>query len=385
MATPNIGNVPQHGVHQTAAVQGEIQAQAAEKANNEADMRSLVIGGFVKNTVEQRKPLKEQKDKDQKIKRKGETEGLEDDEAKILAIELAEEEARRFNQENPEMERSVLMALFNGLKAGQTKDDIIKMVRSFYKDHFLADEALGFLIATTTGSLKEEVQKARDEIMQQHGKEIAAGRNIAVASREFAEKSTLGSPKELRSIYYQVIDQPDTALNTFKKMTAKFPYEKMEEAIKFLYHSLGEDLKVRYNSKDDAPLLQKLIDDIQNLQAISWVFLYFKENMKAINNAFDRARIEMPKSLTFQSLAHAYASLLELRINAINSNIVSGMAPKLGIMGNPEAQIIVFTVMRNATRQTSMELYKDENFRNRIQEAINNAISKLDEIIEEEG
>jgi type III secretion protein W len=288
--------------------------------------------------------------------------------------------ADSFNQRNSELGKYNLLALLGSLKDTDTYEDILQKVLDMYPDYTLADEALDFLLETTHGALRNTIMQAKDELNARYHREIIAGRNIATQAREFSEEG-LGSPTALRDIYRDITGNPRQVHELFDEFAKMFDYDKMKIASRFLFHSLGADLKAKGPSISRAEL-SRLIEDTRSLQAILGVYLFFRERMKLIYAQYTNLELEYPESITFEVLADKFMQLIKERY--ISSDQIRQIAKQLGISDEVLAQIIIFTQMRDAVRGVSPRLYRDIRHKEEALEALIDALEKLEDAADKE-
>ena len=85
--------------------------------------------------------------------------------------------ANEFNDKNPELNQRSLLLLRSMISDSDTPEEILEKVLNFYSDYSLADDALDFLLQTTTGDLASKVQQAKDNLNEDFGREVVAGKN----------------------------------------------------------------------------------------------------------------------------------------------------------------------------------------------------------------
>lgn len=316
--------------------------------------------------------------KAKKVKAK-ESQKLEEELA-VEAAEKSEEAATRFQNKNNEFDKKALILLRNSLKEDDTSEDIIRKVLDFYSDPTLADEALDFLYETTYGDLQKEVLKAKELLNERYGREIKAGKNIKAEAEEYS-KQGLGSKSNLRDLYRDVTGKERHVQELFDELSKKFNYDQMKFVIKFIFHSLGADLKSKGPSISRAELL-KLLDDTKSLQAILGVFKFFESRMNLINSMFLQNNLFIPPTINFEILAKLYGKLIQDRY--ISPEKILQLAKLLGISDELLAQIIVFNQFRDATRNTSLRLYRSDKHRQEIIDAILEALEEIEEEYEKE-
>lgn len=352
--------------------------RSLERVSAEQDFQAECNSGF--NGVAIRKNFKtldEFKGKKSKSKEAREEEDIREE---IIGAEKAEDTATSFQNKNFELNKKTLLILRDSLKQSDKYNDIIRKVLSFYSDPTLADEALDFLYETTYGDLQKEVLKAKEALNARYGREIQAGKNIKAEAKEFSEIG-LGSPTGLRDLYRDVTGKARTAQELFDELAKKFNYEQLKSAIKFLFHSLGSDLKSKGPSISRAELL-KLIEDTKILQAILGVYKFFEGRMALINSQFLQYSLRIPPSINFELLAKIYVKILEARY--VSPEKIIQQAMMLGIAEELLSQVIIFNQFRDATRNTSPKLYRSDKHRQEVIDAILEALEEIEEEYEEE-
>lgn len=318
---------------------------------------------------------------EEKHRKKGrEDKPLEKMEEKVVQIEKIDEVLEEFREKNPELESQNLLKLRSRFKGNERADEILEKVLKAYPDYSLADDALEFLARTTRDELLNEVLKAKQYLNDSYGREVRAGHNIAQQAREFSSKG-MGSPTGLRDLYRDITGNPREVTTLFDELNQKFTYNGMNQAIDFLLHSLGADLRAKGPSIDRAEL-HRLMTEARNLLAILWVYRFFRGRMDLIRNAFERSGMLLPTRITFELLAKLFVAFLRERYPSMEK--VFQLAAKLGISEELLAQIIIFTQMRDAVRGVAPKLFRNEQHRHDILMSLLEALEELEEQEEEE-
>ena len=315
-----------------------------------------------------------------KTRKKQEAEKADKETEVIEAAQEIGESASSFSDSNPELLKRTLMLLRENIQDSDSIEEILNKVLEFYPDLSLADEALDFLIQTTKGNLHGKCIAAKELLNSQHEREIKAGKNIHLQAREFSEKG-LGSPTALRDMYREVTGNPRTANELFDELTSQFTFKNMKKVIDFLLHSLGADLKSKGPSISRGEL-SRLIDETRSLQAILGVYRFFASRMNLVNSQFSQNGLSVPKIITFEEIAKAFMQLLAERY--ISSDKVLHLSRLLGISKDLIAQIIVYTQMRDAVRQTAPKLYKNKRQKEDVLTSILEALEELEDELEED-
>lgn len=356
------------------AQEAEIE-ELMEQVAAENSMQEFAEEGF--NSIAQRRnfrPIQEQKRK----AKAGEESALEG--KKIKGIKDAEETADKFHNRNPELRQKTLLILRNKLKQGDSAEDILRKVLETYPDYTLADEALEFLLETTTGDLQKNVRIAKQALNAYYEREIKAGRNIAEQAKEFSEKG-LGTRTSLRDMYRDITGNPRTPQTLFDELSAKFDFAMLNKVADFLLHSLGSDLKAKGPSIAKAEL-KRLIDDARSLQAILGLYTFFQSRMDLIKSQFKKHELFLPPRITFEELSKRFMLLLKERYLSPERVYMQGRA--LGISDEILAQIIIFMQMRDGVRQVAPKFYRDDKHRQEVLESFIEALEELEDQLEEE-
>jgi len=313
-------------------------------------------------------------------KEKQETQKRQDVEEAIQSVEDLEGLANQFNKKNPELNKRMLIALRNSIKNTDSPEEILRKVLEFYPDFTLADEALDFLVESSFGDLSLRMMEAKRILNERFAREVKAGKNIELQAREFS-KVGLGSPTALRDMYRDITGNPREPVPLFDELSGKFSFAQMKTVISFLLHSLGADMKSKGPSIARAEL-QNLINDTRSLQSILGVYRFFGSRMNLINQQFKMNHLSLPIRLNFELLAKQFMSLFSERYITVDK--IFQLGKMLGISEELLAQIIIYTQMRDAIRQISPRLYKNQQQKDDLLAAFLEALEELEEELEED-
>lgn len=301
-------------------------------------------------------------------------------EQKIVGVKESDEAADKFNRQNPELKKPILLLLLEKVKNCKSKEELLDILKQFYPDPTLADDALKFLLETTLGDLKKIVEEALQQHEETYGREIKAGQNIAEEVQKYVSAG-LGAPTRLRDMYRDITGNPREPVNLFLEFADRFPYKELRKVLGFLFHSLGADLKSQGPSIEPG-MLHRLLQEVRSLQAVLGVYQFFKARTKLITFLFEREGMEMPKNLNFELLAKQFVMLLQERYPS--GDKVLQMAGKLGIDKWILAKIIVFSQLRDAIREVALnQLYRSVQHRDELYNAILEALEALEEELDE--
>jgi type III secretion protein W len=316
-----------------------------------------------------------------KTKKKGKEEEPDKTEKdqQVFEVKRLEEVSEQFQRRNEELNARTLLLLRSKLSGKDSKESLLKKVLEIYPDYALADDALDFIIETSEGDLTATARTVKEEVNTQYGREIRAGKNIALQAREFSEKG-LGSPTALRDIYRDITANPRDAVTLFDELAKVFTFEKMKTVIDFVLHSLGADLKAKGPSISRAEL-HNYFSEARNMQAILGVFRFFVTRMNLITAAFKREGLPLSNRITFDVLARLFMKYLQERYPS--SEKVLQMAALLGLTDEVMGQMIIFTQMRDAIRGVAPKLYRTPQHRQDVLMSFIEAIEELEEGKEE--
>lgn len=350
--------------------------QRAKQIDSKASFMNAVedtVNPFVK-LASQQEEIKTRLSRSQEMKKALGTESI------LLPIEEIKESAEQFHQQNPELKQDALVELRKLIKPGDTKEEILQKVRSFYPDVSLADEALDFLLATTDGETAEAVRQAKEELNKEHGREITAGKNIAAQAQQAATKG-LGTPTSLRELYRDITGNQRDAPTLFDELSGKYAFKQLADVIKFLFRSVGADLRSEGPSIPHG-MLHNLMAETRALQAILGVYRFFQGRMGLIDMQFNEQQLDKPPQLNFENIAKQFMALVADRYPAAAK--VLQLASKMGIDGKTLAMIIIFSQMRDAVRQVAREqIYKSLQHRDDLYLAILEALEELEDELED--
>ena len=299
---------------------------------------------------------------------------------RVGKIEKSEETAMRFHRNNNELLSKTLLILRSQISAKDSPEEIIAKVLKTYPDAALADEALDFLLETSDAQTSAVVRIAKEQFSSRFEREIKAGRNMGAASREFS-KEGLGSATALRDMYRDITGNPREPLKLFEELSNRFPYDRLRTAITFLLHSLGADFRAKGPSIS-RPELKRLIDDVRSLQGVLGVYRYFKEQMRFLQRQFGSNDLAMPARLTFDALAKEFIRCVAERF--ISPEKILQSAKMLGISQETLAQIIVYSLMRDALKQIAPRFYRNQKHKDELYETFLKTLEELEEELEDE-
>lgn len=372
-------NLGRDDVNVTLQAMQETQKDEAQELRAEQQTSALNFKNQMEETVnpfaalrKNEKTIKSQKGRVQGMLKPGEKA------SKLLPIQQLKQMADQFEKRNPELKADTLVLLRQAIKPDDSKEEILKKLMEFYPDVSLRDEALEYLLETSEGELARKLGEIKQELNQEFGREIVAGRNIYIQAREAANKE-LGTPTSMRDMYRDITGNPRDAATLFDELAAKFGYKELKKVADFLLHSMGADMSSKGPSIERAEL-QRLFSEVRNMQAILGVYRFFSGRMKLMNYLFEENHMENPAELTFESMAKAFMSLAGERYPSADK--VLSKASMLGLK-NVAGKIITFSQFRDAIREVALgKVYKTVQHRDDLYLAILEALEDLEDELE---
>ncbi len=358
--------------------QDEMQELRAEQQTSRESLKNQLeeaINPFSRSALTRQKKIESPKTRVQKMLQSGEKAD------RLMPIEQIKDQADQFQRRNPELKASVLTLLRQYIKPGDSKDEILKKLQEFYQDPALADEALEFLLETSEGELHLQIQQAKDELNQEKGREIAAGRNVGNQARAASEKG-LGTPTQLRDLYRDITGNPRDSTTLFDELARQYAFKDLKKVTDFLLHSMGADMKAKGPSIEPGQL-HRLITEVRSLQAILGIYRFFRGRMRLVNSMFSKSGIDVPQELNFETLSKQFMSLVAERYPSADK--VKERAVKLGIEKWLMAKIIALSQFRDAIREVAMnQIYRSLQHRDDLYLAILEALEDLEDELDEE-
>lgn len=366
----------------------EMQAQQAETRTMRTARQVSSREAFSDAVSESSNPFSADKDIEFKALEKREAH-LAAEEKKEEAHKVHEKQdfdsyAQERQQKNPELDAKRLKQLRNLIMSkgeDASAEELVADARELFEDVSLADEALEVVQETTEGETAELVRQARDLLDAQQGRDVRAGRNMGAESRAWAERG-LGGPTSLRDYYRDIIGNPREGNELFDEMAEKWDFGELDDVIKFLFESLGADLRSKGPSISRGELYT-LVTETRVLQSILGVFYFFKKREKLARKLFKKDKLAWPDDLDFEELSEQFMSLVEEKYPT--STKILSLARKLEISEDLLAQVIVFEQYRDAIREVAPRIYRNLKHRYDLLEAIIETLEELeDELAAEE-
>lgn len=373
----NLGN---QNVNVTLQAMQEVQqddiqlavAQRESTADNLQTELSETVNPFAAAQKKQ-KDIKAQKSRVQKMLKAGEK-------PLFLPITDIKNSADQFQRRNPELLSNTLLALIQKIKPDDSKEEILAKLLESYPDVSLADEALEFLIENTLGELSEKLKELREDLNQERGREITAGRNINIQARQATEKG-LGTASSMRDMYRDITGNPRDATTLFEELSKKYAFKDLSKVVNFLLHSLGADMKSKGPSIERGEL-HTLFTEARTLQAILGVYRFYRGRMHLIQTQLEKYHIPIPPELNFESISKAFMNLAAERYPATDK--VLQKVNNLGIANEVLAKITVLSQFRDGIREVAgAKIFKSIEHQRDLHLAILETLEDLEDELEE--
>jgi type III secretion protein W len=302
------------------------------------------------------------------------------EEGTFLSTSQIEKAAAAMEAGNDEIHARSLLILLGRLSVRDSADDVMRKLREAFPDFSLADEALEFLLKASSADTREAVRSAQQQFRSIYDREIRAGRNIQVQAQTFS-KEGLGTPTTLRELYRDIVLNPREPLKLFDELTKLFSYGKMNSAIRFLLHSLGDDMKSKGPTISRGEL-SRLLDDTRSLQGLLGVYRFFQSRMRMIRLQLEASNPDERITVTFEDLAKGFVRLLGERY--VSPDKLLQLSKQLGISNQLMLQILIFTQMHEGLKQTFGGYYRNAQHREELRQALLKTMEQLEDQMEDE-
>lgn len=316
------------------------------------------------------KPIKAQMSRVQKMLKSGSSLG------RMLPVEQMKQMADQFQNRNRELKSATLLSLRDEIDPDDSKEVILGKVLKAFPDVSLADEALEFLLETTDGELHAKIREIKEELNQERGREISAGRNIQKQAQAAASKE-LGTTTDLRDMYRDITGNPRETSTLFEELSKKYAFKDLQKVINFLLHSMGSDMKSKGPSIEPGEL-HRLFNETRSLQAIFGVYRHFRNRMNLMKTLFQNSSIPFPEDLNFEKMSKEFMSLASERYPSPEKVLQHG--EHLGLGKDVEAKIITLSQFRDGVREMAKDkIYKSLQHRDDLYVAILDALEELED------
>lgn len=345
-----------------------IELGAEKRTAKEAFKTSLqeMVNPFAAKIRKNGKSLKANTSRISKLLQKGEKAD------RLEAFKFMKQKGDEFERRNPELKSKSLVALRERIKPDDTAEEILQKVKESYPDVTLADEALEFLLETTEGDLFIHVKDAKNKLHETSEREIIAGKNISELARE---TEGLGTPTTLRDLYRNITISQKEAPSLFEELSRLYPFNQLKKVFKFLFHSLGSDMKSKGPSIPKGQLFV-LMKQTRTLQAILGVYRFFAGRMKLVQKMFAKEGEKVPPRINFETMAKQFMQICADRYPS--STKLLEISKDLGVSNSVIGKIIVLTQFRDALDQVSREqIFRSSDHKDELSQTV---IATLEEL-----
>lgn len=307
------------------------------------------------------------------------TEETAEEESVVIGVEKIDELAETYHREHEELDKNELQLLRGKISKKDTPQEILDKVLDSFPDVSIADEALNYLIDTSSPDLAETVKEAKELLNQKYSREVKAGKNIAVEVKDAATEG-LGTHNELRDLYREITGNPRPPATLFEELAEKYTYSELRGVIKFLLHALGADLKAKGPSIAKGELFI-LFKEVRTLQAILGIYLFFMSRSPLLDAEFLRMGLSKPLSLNFEALAKLFVKLIQDRFPSAEKALM--LLTQFNLSKYIPAQIMILQQMRDAINNISKNLYRNDQHKKDVQASLLTCLSDLEDLLEE--
>lgn len=354
-------------MHQVARVKGRMAEQIASRASFRESVEEAFNPFAADKRATQFRTLGERANEMVAQQRK-EAKG------KVVTAEEAGQMAQQRQEAHPELDAEQLLQLRGFfLREKVDAEAALNHILGIYGDPTLADEALDFLIETTTGDVHETMVAAKGLLDTRLGREVRAGYNVDGEVQEYTGKG-LGSQTELRDLYRDVTGNPRELGALFSELSNQYPFDQLRDVVEFLLGSLGSDLKAKGPSIARGELY-RLVTDVRALQSILGVYLFFRGRVDLVKSRLDGHELD------FEAMAQEFMALVEERYPTAMKVLRS--ADRFDLTEITD-QIVLFEQFRDAIRQVAPRIYRSLQHRYDLLMAIIECLEELEDQIEEE-
>lgn len=236
----------------------------------------------------------------------------------------------------------------------QAKNRIFAIVSRYYPDEKLGAEAFDFLLETSANNpaLLETVKIAKAAYIE-YGQEITRAAKAAAQKYEsnMGVKGKTLDPShfnDLKSLFREVAFGEYNIPTLFDKLSKIYSYKDLYAISKYIFHELGVENK----KTPEAPMLQSLMRQTKNLQAILNVFRLF-QGWKSVDKRLEKIGAK-PAEYTFESLAKAFIGLAIDR--SPNHDKILKIPESLNITAT-DGKIVIVNALRDAVRMVAPSIF----------------------------
>lgn len=222
--------------------------------------------------------------------------------------------------------------------------------------------------------LTSSLKAALDECMRSNGPEIRSGMNVTDTARGFSDRG-FGDVQGLRDFYRDTVLQYEGLNETYRSLLEKYGESGFIQARDFLIKAVGADLQSQGSSISPVEL-KRVMDDLYQLEVIG----NLREECSGLIRKMQE-QFSMAPQISSQGLMDRIMGLKDQQF--ITGGSVTDIVRSMGIR-DIEAQISFLREFKNLVREIPLKAYSDTATREKLLDAVQEALDSAIEI-EEEG
>ncbi|MCK5788075.1 MAG: hypothetical protein KAH32_03705 [Chlamydiia bacterium] len=240
-----------------------------------------------------------------------------------------------------EIDPETIKAILSGVSSQTSPKSIISFVSHLAGDDpFLNKKYMEYAGKHIKDiNTKNRIQSAVKEYSEEYAIEIQIGTNIDNTIKKY---KSIGTPKELRKMYYKIILKQELPLETSLVITSKTHDKKKQELfIQFLIKAAGEDLK----NRNISPIKQSLIvQGISRIRIILTIHKMFDQHKDFVKKGISPYSLQIP----IPSISSMFSTFMMLATKRgtgpkqLESKILSICAKRNPILGGSIAGFMLF-------------------------------------------
>jgi type III secretion protein W len=273
--------------------------------------------------------------------------------------------------------------LHRGLKAllktrGNDPEAYRRQARQEFKDNSQQYVALTTLVEALKARGAPQAQVAAAEaavagLMQEHGKEIRSALNIGEAAQA-ASKADLGDLPELREAYRTNVHDYSSTAAVLDDLVKRFGEKNLDKSIQFMLRALASDLEAGGSSIDKTEL-GLVLADMNRLKTMTTVLGHCGHLMR------NAKKFGAKTGFTDVSLLRSLVPLQDAP--RVQKEQMSAIPDSAGLK-ELDGQIRFLTDLREVIRLIPLESYARPESRDKLLDAVNDALIEKAEKEEEE-
>ncbi len=260
-----------------------------------------------------------------------------------------------------------------------TPQGLQEKAREFFQDvsHRFAALAFAREALSEEGGrpdLVEALSRAMAEMEAQSGPEIRAGVNVSLDARDFAQGG-FSETGALRQFYRDTILPYEGLSPAFSSIMETWGEEDFPRAVAFLLKAAGTDIASQGPSVEPARL-KRAMDDLYHLEVLGNLMGQCGDILSKMNREFGVGNSVSPRDLL--------AALLAMKDRTVaDPDLVEKLADRVGAR-EPEARIYFLREFKELARQVPIKVFDGLESRERMLDALQEALDAAIEA-EEEG